>query len=144
MVKGNDSHQDSHQDTNKDVGAYRRMELITGTVRRRAWSAEERARIVAESFEPGANVAAVARRYHVNGGLLHCWRRKAKALAREPRAADMLPPFVPVAIGETALRAVSQSPRMIEIETGGALVRVPSGVDPETLSLVLATLRRGP
>ena len=53
MVKGNDSHQDSHQDTNKDVGAYRRMELITGTVRRRAWSAEERARIVAESFEPG-------------------------------------------------------------------------------------------
>ena len=41
----------SHQDTNKDVGAYRRMELITGTVRRRAWSAEERARIVAESFD---------------------------------------------------------------------------------------------
>jgi len=144
MAKGNDSHQDSHQDTRKDVGSYRRMELITGTVRRRTWSVEERARIVAESFEPGANVAAVARRHNVNGGLLHCWRRKAKALAREPTDVNTLPPFVPVAVGETALRAVSESPRMIEIETGDALVRVPNGVDPETLSLVLATLRRGP
>jgi hypothetical protein len=63
MAKGNDSHQDSHQDTHKDVGGDRRMELITGTVCRRGWSAEERASIVAESFAPGANVAAVARRH---------------------------------------------------------------------------------
>jgi transposase len=81
MAKENDSHQDSHRDTHKDAGSYRRMELITGTVRRRPWSAEERARIVAESFEPGANVSTVARRHNVSGGLLHCWRKKAKAPA---------------------------------------------------------------
>ena len=74
----NDTHNDSHQDTHKDRGDYRRIELITGEARRRRWSAEERAGILAESFEPGANVSAVARRHGVNGGLLHYWRKQAK------------------------------------------------------------------
>ena len=60
------------------------------------------------------------------------------------------PLFIPVAIakvsgdavGETAPRPLSPSDRMIEIETRGALVRVPAGVDPETLAVVLAALRR--
>jgi hypothetical protein len=33
---------------------------------------------------------------------------------------------------------------MIEIETSGALVRVPTGADSKTLSIVLAALRRAP
>jgi hypothetical protein len=38
--------------------------------------------------------------------------------------------------------SLSPPDRMIEIETRGVLVRVPTGVDPETLAVVLAALRR--
>jgi transposase len=68
----NAMHQDRHE-----AGAYRRIELITGTARRRRWTMEEKAAIVAESTRPGVNVADVARRLGVNRGLLQTWRRKA-------------------------------------------------------------------
>jgi transposase len=42
-----------------------RMTLMTGGDRRRQWSGEERARILAEIAEPGAVVAEVARRADV-------------------------------------------------------------------------------
>ncbi len=35
---------------------FRRMEVFTGAGRRRAWSAEEKARIVTESYERGESV----------------------------------------------------------------------------------------
>jgi transposase len=148
VAVNNDTHNDSHQDTHKDRGDYRRIELITGEARRRRWTAEERAGILAESFEPGANVSAVARRHGVNGGLLHYWRKQAKAQSLEAVATNE-PLFVPVAVAKASGAAVgagssrSLSPdRMIEIETRSALVRVPAGVDPETLSIVLSVLRR--
>ena len=40
----------------------RRLEVFTGSGRRRAWTAEQKARIVAESYESGETVSAVARR----------------------------------------------------------------------------------
>lgn len=48
----------------------RRIEVITGKRRRRRWAGEEKARIVAESFEEGANISEVARRHGVAMGLL--------------------------------------------------------------------------
>ena len=75
----NDSHNDTHQDSRKSDDRYRRVELITGMPGHMRRSDEERARILAESFEPGANIAAVARRHGVNGGLLHYWRKRARA-----------------------------------------------------------------
>ncbi len=149
VAVNNDNPNDTHQDNRNDNGSYRRIELITGTTRRRRWSDAERARILAESFEPGANISAVARRHGVHGGLLHTWRKQAKTRADEAAKADA-PQFIPVAIGKASSHAVGEtaplplSPpgRMIEIETRGALVRVPTGVDPETLVVVLAALRR--
>src|SRR6202007_3153931 len=63
-------------DARQEDGAYRRVELITGQRRRRRWTAEEKARIVAESFEEGANISEVARRHGVVRGLLTVWRRQ--------------------------------------------------------------------
>ena len=45
------------------------VELLTNPERRRRWSTEEKARIVAEAKAPGALVAAIARRYGVSRGL---------------------------------------------------------------------------
>ena len=129
----NDSHNDTHQDSRKSDDRYRRVELITGTPRHMRRSDEERARILAESFEPGANIAAVARRHGVNGGLLHYWRKRARAQALEA-AATQAPLFVPVSIAKTSEMGggegvpESASPRrMIEIETAWRARSCPRG-----------------
>ena len=46
-------------------GGFRRIELLTGPGRRRRWSAEEKARVIQETLEPGARVSEVARRWQV-------------------------------------------------------------------------------
>ena len=51
--------------------------------RRRDWSDEEKARILAESSDPGVNICEVARRNGVNRGLLNVWRRKARLASSE-------------------------------------------------------------
>jgi len=131
-----------------------RLELITGSKRRRARSAREKAAIVAEAFAPGANVAKI-RRHH---GLLFSWRRQVRR-ARASPVADATseegrdPVFVPVEIegpvgrpaGPIISDAPSPTPRVpapiIEIVMPAVTVRVPSGADAATLATVLATLR---
>lgn len=54
---------------------YQRIEVITGTARRRHWSTEQKLRIIEESFEPGETVSSVARRHSVAPNLLFRWRR---------------------------------------------------------------------
>jgi len=49
---------------------YQRIELITGTARRRRWTTEQKLRIIEASFEPGETVYSVARRHGVAPNLL--------------------------------------------------------------------------
>ena len=58
----------------------RRLELITGTGRRRQWSSDDKARIVVESLKPGVTISEVARRNGVSPQQLFAWRRVARAL----------------------------------------------------------------
>ena len=116
----------------------RRLEIITGQERRRRWSREQKAQITAESFVPGANVAAVARRYGVSGGLLHYWRRCAREGAGEEELR-----FVPVVADES--RASPPVPEVygssIEIEVEGVRIRLRGMVDGADLRTVLAVVR---
>ena len=41
---------------------YQRVEIITGTPRRRRWTAEQKLPIVEESHQSGESISAVARR----------------------------------------------------------------------------------
>jgi len=66
------------------VTSVRRIELITGTGRRRRWSDDDKARIVVESLRPGANVSEVARRHGLSPQQLFGWRREAHARISEP------------------------------------------------------------
>ena len=56
-------------------GEFRRVELLTGPGRRRRWSADEKARIVAETLVPGGRVSEVARRWQVCSQQVFGWRR---------------------------------------------------------------------
>jgi transposase len=53
-----------------------RFEVITGAVRRRRWSAEQKRAIVAKSLAPGAVVTEIARRAEIGPGRIYRWRRE--------------------------------------------------------------------
>lgn len=69
--------------TSSDGDPVRRFEVFTGSGRRREWSDERKAQIVAESYEPRVTVCAVARRHGLTPQQLFTWRR----LARKPLGA---------------------------------------------------------
>src|SRR5215831_21203138 len=69
MSKHRFDHCVDRSDDSKDVSSTarpRRIEVITGVERRRKWSAQEKAAIVAESLAEGAVVSDVARRHGLN------------------------------------------------------------------------------
>lgn len=66
------------------------MTLITGVERRRRWSPEKRAQILAGIDEPGAVLADVARRADVCTSLVYKWRREARSGASEPSFASVI------------------------------------------------------
>jgi transposase len=139
-------HQDRHE-----ADAYRRIELITGTARRRRWTIEEKAVIIAESTRPGVNVAEVARRFGVNRGLLQTWRRKA---------VGERPVFVPLRVEDVVAATDNNKDRtnpprsmametdastragMLEIESGGMRVRFSGPVDATAPRLVMMYIGR--
>lgn len=70
---------ESKADEADDAGVtVRRLELITGTGRRRRWSTDEKARILVESLRPGANISEVARRNGLSPQQLFGWRREVR------------------------------------------------------------------
>src|SRR5580700_3590427 len=76
----------------------RRIEVITGTGRRRRWDAETKARIVAESFEPGRSVSEVARRHDISPSLVFLWRRAAAPAKDAESKVRSGPAFVPMVL----------------------------------------------
>jgi len=129
----------------------RRFEVFTGGGRRRDWSAEDKARIVAESFEPGETVSAVARRHALSPQQLFTWRREIR------KAAEAMPAFVPaVATPEPAFAPKRPAPTLrskrrtrqrraaaIEIDVAGVRVTIENGASPATIAAVLGALKAG-
>jgi transposase len=114
---------------------FRRVEVLTGPGRRRRWSADEKARIVAETLVPGARVSEVARRWQVCAQQVFGWRRAMRRdLPSVPGKATTpaTPSFVPIVSeaipAATAQRAASAAPG-IEVKLAGAVVRISSGMD---------------
>jgi transposase len=152
-------------------GSVRRIELITGTGRRRRWSSDAKVSIVVESFEPGANVSEVARRRGLSPQQLFAWRREARAMSGQstagtaapaapavvckassekpdtPRPAQPTPAFAQVVIAAGSPPSASSSPKgnvpgAIEIVIGDTSVRVIGQVAAEAITAVLRAVRR--
>jgi transposase len=115
------------------------MDVIPAGPARRQWSAEAKARIIAASFEPGANIAEIARTHELVPQQLYAWRHdsmRAQRLANEPLGfvqaiIDEPEGAVPVAGGSTE----------IVIRTGALAIHVPPGVSAEHIGRVLAAVR---
>jgi transposase len=153
-------HSVDHDDDTKEVSGparLRRIEVITGAERRRKWSAEEKAEIVAESLTDGAVVSEVARRHGLSPQQLFGWRARLRAAVKgSAPSCDATPSFVPAIVeneppspAAPALPAVMAmgagvAPASIEIALGGVIVRVRGEADPRALTAVLKALRVRP
>ncbi len=115
---------------------FRRLEVITGVGRRRRWSDEDKARIVAESLDPATTSSAVARRYGLHASQLFTWRQQLAAPAvREA------PGFVPVVVAGGDAATPAETAGRMEIALGPAVVRVGADVDATALRRVLEVVR---
>ena len=125
----------------------RRIEVFTGAGRRRKWSAESKAKIVAESY--AASVGEVADRYGLAKNQLFTWRREMRPkAAAEPGASA----FVPVIVDAAPAPAAAPHPERlrrqrragegrIELEISGVTVRIERGADADTVAAVIRALK---
>jgi transposase len=130
----------------------RRLEVFTGAGRRRTWTAEQKARIVAESYESGEKVSAVARRHGLTPQQLFGWRRDGRRAVTRRRVGDRpggsSSAFAPVIVEAAQPRTqVPIAPAqlggtaMIEIVIGSAIIRIPPGTDAATWATVLCAVK---
>jgi transposase len=127
----------------------RRLEVFTGAGRRRAWTAEHKAQILAESYASGEKVSAVARRHGLTPQQLFGWRRDARrTMVRRAGERASSSTFAPVIVDAAQpCTQVSVAPAQlsgaltIEIVIGNATIRIPPGIDAGTLAMVLRAVR---
>ncbi|MDK1389618.1 transposase [Sinorhizobium sp. 8-89] len=108
--------------------------LLTGPERRRRWSLEDRAQILAEAFAPGAVVSEVAHRFEVSTGLIYTWRRQA-ALVQE---AD--PAFAPAKLVDFA-SSDAVEPAMSVDFPNGVKVKIGTAAQSELAAAVMRALK---
>ena len=136
-----------------EVRTVHRLEVISGTGRRRQFTEDFKARVVEETLVPGAIVSDVARQHGLTPQQVFTWRRQV----RQPLANTEIktPQFVP-AIVETALPPVvlrgrqrkrtgqaSRSCGSIEVEIDGMTIRIGRGAEAKTVAAVLRALKAG-
>lgn len=123
-----------------------RLDVIT-TGSRRRWSAEEKQRIVAESFEGSRRVSATARRYGLSTSQLFTWRRQAGPSASTRTATTFTPAFIASETHEIACTPASVSTadamgRMEIVLASGRKVVVGPDFDAAALARILDVLDR--
>lgn len=118
--------------------------VFSGPERRRRWSVEQRLRILAEAFAPGASVSDVARRYDVSTGQIYTWRKRLRVKLAEPVAAlDAGPAFAEAVVIEEDVPASERfaDAAVVADLPGGRRVTIYPGVSPALATAVLEALR---
>jgi transposase len=125
----------------------RRIEVFTGTGRRRSWSCEDKARIVAESYVEEETVSAVARRHGMSAQQLFAWRREAR---RKVAVSDE--PFAPIVVEQRGAAPVALTsegplatarPHVIELDIEGARVWIWREAPVGMVTAIIGALKAG-
>jgi transposase len=115
----------------------------------RRWPDEVKARIVAETLEPGATVNEVARRYGLRANHLSEWRGRARrgklVLPAVPEDDSLC--FAPVVlsgprapVSREDLPKKPASPKPIEIVTAAVTIRLDGDIDTDRLAEIVRAL----
>lgn len=129
----------------------RRFEVFTGAGRRRIWTDEGKAEILAESYSGNDSISAVARRHGLSPSQLFTWRREL----RKALAAAASPSFVPAVVDATPPQSQDQPPAqkrrrtrhtrtsgtVVELEIDGVEVKIAQGADARVIAAVIDALK---
>jgi transposase len=107
-----------------------------GGRRRRRWSDEDKARIVAECSAPGASVSMVARRHDLNTNLLFSWRRQFRQRPGGSGEASLVPAVITAK--EPVEDRPAETPRERQIDLASNSAPRPTG----RIEIVLDSSRR--
>ena len=135
---GLDSKKDVHLDGSR--GSVSRLEVLEGPSGRRVRSEGERARIVAESLLPGAQVSEVARKHGATRWQIYDWRRRFRQRGMLPPHEASRPTFAPLVV-EGALEERQVPAIKLEIAIGDVVLRTDTAIDGEQLSRVIRAMR---
>jgi transposase len=116
------------------------MDVIPAGPMRRRWSAEAKTRIIASSFEPGANIAEIARTHGLLPQQLYAWRHDSipgKRLTSKKLG------FVPAVIEDAGgTGAADGAGDEIVIRTAALAIHVPPDASEDHIARVLAAVSR--
>lgn len=135
---GLDSKKDVHLD-GSPVGPVSRLEALEGPSGRRVRSEAERARIVAESLPPGAQVSDVARKHEATRWQILDWRRRFRQRCMLVPCEASQSTFAPLVV-ESALEERHVTIKR-EIAIGDVVLRTDTAIDGEQLSRVIRAVR---
>ena len=115
-----------------------RMSVLEGPTGRRSWPDEEKARIVMESFAPGARVTEVARQHGLTPQHLSTWRSLArKGRLALPEAPEAGPAFAVLQVEDGPAPAGTA---WIEIEAAGVVLRLAPDTPAVRIAEIVAAL----
>jgi transposase len=123
------------------VNQARAFEVLTATPVRsrrkpRDWPDDEKARLIAETLLPGANVSAIARAAGLDPSQLYGWRRKAMI-------SGSVVPRAEVANEEVRFARVEPvAGSTVEIVVRDVVVRVTENIEPDHLARILWAVRK--
>ena len=131
------------------------VEIVARVERRRKWTIEEKAALIAEVEAEGGKVRLVARRHRVSESLLYNWRSAWKAAAVATVGSSGAVEFVPLGIfggpdPETpAMPELPRSRQPVESRAGAIEIALPNGsrvsvdafVNEKALSRVLRAMK---
>jgi transposase len=124
------------------------VEIMARVERRRKWTAEEKAALLAEVEAEGGSVATVARRHGMAESVLYDWRAAWKAATSMLGASPA--GFIPLGrVAGVVPREPGMRTRASEAATGGIEIALPNGtrisvdafVDEHALSRVLRAMK---
>lgn len=119
--------------------SFQRIEVITGTGRRRQWPDDVKAAIVAETLREGAVITEIARRHRVSASQIFTWRKKARERAAALTAEATS--FAPVVMRDSFVQPASSGPLspspVIEVELNGARLFIPPNASRDAIFAVI-------
>nr|WP_274540626.1 transposase [Telmatospirillum siberiense] len=125
--------------TNLPIIEQTRAEVLSGPERRRRWTFEQKARVVAESLAPGAVASDVARRHGIHPNQLYGWRREVRAATAPTEFVAVTVAAEPMATASPLIRPDAVSG--IELRIGDAELRIGRDVEPGAIMAAIRALK---
>lgn len=110
---------------------------VMGTRKRRTYSQQFKAEVVAQCLRPGASVSAIALSHGINANVIRKWL--PSALIAPTSSTGRTPVLLPVTIEADAAAGSALQP--IELSIHGATLRLPPGFDAQDLRSIVQVLR---